>query len=78
MTMDQTRESIRYTRGMFHSHLKQGKSKANQKTKSQTEEEKETEYLARGGVSDSKAYQTETVVGVVFMYKKKKKHKWLR
>lgn len=34
------------------------------------EEEKETEYLARGGVSDSKAYQTETVVCVVFMQKK--------
>lgn len=28
--------------------------------------------MARGGVSDSKAYHTETVVGVVFMKQKKK------
>lgn len=41
------------------------------------EEEKETEYLAQEA-SDIKAYQTETVVGVVFIQKKERKHKRLR
>lgn len=34
-------------------------------------EEKKEEYLARGGVSDSKAYQTETVVCGLLTRKKR-------
>lgn len=35
------------------------------------EEEKETEYLARGSMLDSQAYHRETVVNVVGMQRKK-------